>query len=85
MVLSLPLPPRKPVQTHGTGSSHPPVEHILHRQHGDNGEDLVGALQVDRHDEHLGKVGLQRELCHPPPQPGQQPLVIQGTVTDRQQ
>lgn len=32
-----------------------PVKDVLHGKHGDNGQDLVTASEVDRHDEHLGQ------------------------------
>lgn len=35
---------------------------------------------MDRHDQHLGQVWVQRELCHPSSQASQQTLIIQGTV-----
>lgn len=41
-----------------------PVEDVLHRQHGHNGEHLFTAAQVDGHDQHLTQHGLQRKLCH---------------------
>ena len=47
-----------------------PVEDILDGEHGDDGEDLVAAAEVHRHDQHLREVRLQGELGHPPPQPG---------------
>ena len=41
-----------------------PVEDVLHGQHGDDGEHLVTAAQVHRHDQHLGQHRLQGELGH---------------------
>ena len=40
------------------------VEDVLDGQHGDDGEHLLTAAEVDGHDEHLTKHGLQRELSH---------------------
>ena len=42
------------------------VEDVLHVEHGHEGEDLVGAAEVDALDEHLGERRLHRELGHPP-------------------
>lgn len=41
-----------------------PVEHILHRQHGDNRQHLLAAPQMHRHDQHLTQHRLQGEFCH---------------------
>ena len=40
------------------------VEDVLDGQHGDDGEHLLTAAQVDGHDEHLTLHGLQGELSH---------------------
>ena len=41
-----------------------PVEDVLNRQHGHDGEHLFTAAQMDGHDQHLTQHGLQRELSH---------------------
>ena len=40
------------------------VEDVLHGQHGDDGEHLFTAAQMNGHDQHLTQHGLQRELGH---------------------
>mmetsp|Transcript_28058 Transcript_28058/g.70446 ORF Transcript_28058/g.70446 Transcript_28058/m.70446 type:complete len:233 (+) Transcript_28058:889-1587(+) len=37
---------------------------VGHRQHGHDGQDLVGALVVGALHEQLGELGVQRKLCH---------------------
>mmetsp|Transcript_33935 Transcript_33935/g.63388 ORF Transcript_33935/g.63388 Transcript_33935/m.63388 type:complete len:240 (+) Transcript_33935:143-862(+) len=54
------------------------VEHVLNRQHGHNGHDLVTTPQVHGGQEHLGQRRLHWELRHLPPQVGEHPLVIEG-------
>ena len=41
-----------------------PVEDVLHRQHGHNGQHFLTAAQMHRHDQHFAQHWLQRELCH---------------------
>jgi len=53
------------------------VEDGLDGEHGHHGEDLLGAAQVDRRDEHLGQLRLQRKLGHLPPESRQQPFLVQ--------
>ena len=41
-----------------------PIEDVLNAQHGDDCQDFFAASQMDRHDEHLGRLGLQWKLGH---------------------
>lgn len=41
-----------------------PVEHVLHGQHRDDGQDFVAASEMDGHDQHLTQHGLEREFGH---------------------
>mmetsp|Transcript_51401 Transcript_51401/g.159378 ORF Transcript_51401/g.159378 Transcript_51401/m.159378 type:complete len:415 (+) Transcript_51401:305-1549(+) len=55
-----------------------PVEDVLHREHGNNGHDLVAAPEVHGRQQHLGELRLHGELRHLPPQLRQEALVVQG-------
>lgn len=41
-----------------------PVEDVLHRQHGHDGQHFLAAAQMHRHDQHFAQHGLQGEFCH---------------------
>ena len=58
------------------------VEDVLYVEHAREGEDLVGASQLDALDEHLGEGGLHGELGHPTAEPSEQPLVIERTQSE---
>jgi len=40
------------------------VEDVAGREHGEDGEDLVAAAELDRVDQHLGRLGLDRQVAH---------------------
>lgn len=40
-------------------------KYILDLHHRCDGDDLFGAAEVSRLEEHLGKHGAERKLCHP--------------------
>ena len=40
------------------------IENVLYTEHRHNSEDFFTAAEVHRHDEHLGRLRLQREFSH---------------------
>lgn len=53
-------------------------EKVLNLHHGRDGDDLLGAAEVSRLQQHLGKHGAERELGHPHPhRVGETPVLIQ--------
>mmetsp|Transcript_11027 Transcript_11027/g.20025 ORF Transcript_11027/g.20025 Transcript_11027/m.20025 type:complete len:259 (-) Transcript_11027:1782-2558(-) len=54
-----------------------PVEDVLGREHGEDGEDLVAAAEIHTRDERLGHGGVDGELGHFAAEFGQQSFFIQ--------
>lgn len=54
---------------------------VLDLHHGSDGADLLGAAAASRLQQHLGKHGAERELCHPQAQGLGQPPVAVHTWT----
>mmetsp|Transcript_26110 Transcript_26110/g.77449 ORF Transcript_26110/g.77449 Transcript_26110/m.77449 type:complete len:211 (-) Transcript_26110:2072-2704(-) len=52
-------------------------ENVLRREHGQDGQDLLAAAEVDRCDEDLAHRRFQWELGHLPAQLGQQTLLVE--------
>ena len=54
-----------------------PDEALRHREHGGDGEDLVGAVVFAGRDQHLGQLRIQRELGHDGAELSQVSVVVQ--------
>ena len=57
------------------------VPDVLHREHRDDGEHLVGAAELDRLDEDLGERRLERELGHAAAEQREQPLLVERALS----
>lgn len=58
------------------------VEHVLHRQHGDDRQDLLRASKVDRSDEHLGHGRIDREVGHLPSESSEESFVVERSESE---
>ena len=54
------------------------IEDVLYREHRHYGEYLLTAAEVDTLDEHLTELRGERELCHPPTQSSEEPLIVKS-------
>ena len=65
----------------GTKLTHPylgSIEDILHRQHGYDGENLLTTAEMDTLNQHFTELRGEWELCHPPTQSSEEPLIVKS-------